>query len=181
MNFKSLAPTHIHAIGAVIAIATLAICGYSIFKSWESRQSGIESSQIRLTQVSEELSVAQQERGRLTNQISNLRSIVEEDKDVIVPRSINELAVEVVALAEQYKLELDQFEPKSEQTKDGKVFHPIVIRLSAPYSALTEWLDQVHEFMPDIHVMSISIRSSGADQSVVSSDIQLNWYKPTSE
>tara|TARA_R110000744_G_scaffold95174_6_gene183953 strand:+ start:1517 stop:2074 length:558 start_codon:yes stop_codon:yes gene_type:complete len=181
MNYKSIAPSHIHAAGSTIAIALVAISGYSVYTSWQSRQSGIESSQIRLSQVSEELSNAQQERGRLTNQISNLQSMVEEDREVIVPTSINELAVEIVALAEQHKLELDQFEPRAPITIDGNTHHPIIIRLTSPYKSLTDWLDEIHEIMPDIHVMSIAIRSTGAEPPVVSSDIEFNWYKPTKE
>lgn len=179
MNLKSITPTQIHLLGATLAIGTLAVCGYSIHASYQSRQSGIESSKLQLTQVSDQLASAQRDRGRLVNRISNLESIVQHQKSITQAASINELAVQLVALAERHELQLEQFEPSSPTTHNQEPIQPISIRLSAPYQSITDWLTELHTTMPDIHVIALSINSQGTTSTTVTSDIRLNWYIPT--
>ncbi|MGJ8635805.1 MAG: hypothetical protein ACSHX5_03040 [Phycisphaerales bacterium] len=183
MNLKSIhmTPTQIHLSGAAIALCALGICAYSIHSSWQSRQSGIESSELELTQVTAQLTAAQQERGRLANQISNLHAIVEDTDDTPRPTNINELAVELIASTEHHQLYLDQFEPSAPKTIGIDQIQPISIRAECTYTSLTNWLNELRDNMPDIHVVSISIRTKNAEESTVFSDIRLNWYIPTDQ
>jgi len=178
MNLKSISPTHIHLLGAAIAVLTLAASGYAVHTSYKSRQSGIESSKLQLTQVSDQLATVQRDRGRLVNKISNLESIVQHQKSITQVASINELAVQLVALAEKHELELEQFEPSSPTTHNQEPIQPISIRLSASYQSVTNWLSELHTAMPDIHVVALSISSQSSTSAIVTSDIRLNWYIP---
>jgi len=183
MNLKStsITPTKIHAIGSVLAVLTLILSAELIYTSWKSQQSSIQSSQHELTQVTTDLSTAQRNRGRLVNQISNLESILINHQAIIQPTSINELAVQVVALAEEHQLQLEQFEPTPPRIIDQNQVQQIALRLTATYQSVTKWLDQLHQTMPDIHVDSISIRSQNIESATVTSDIRLNWYIPTND
>jgi Tfp pilus assembly protein PilO len=181
MILKSTSPSQIHIVGVALSTLILAASVYAVYSSWNSRQSGIESSQLELTQVSTQLSTAQRDRGRLLNQISNLESIVNQQDPALNPTSINELAVQIVELAEKHALNLDQFEPQPIENNALGTFHPISIRLTATYSSVSMWLDQLHILMPDIHVVSITIRSKSAVEPEVTSDIQLNWYNPDND
>lgn len=183
MNLKllPLTPTQIHLTGTTLLLSAFAFSAYSIHRSWESRQSGIQTSQRELTEVTAQLSATQQERGRLTNQISNLQAIVEHTDEAPRPTNLNELAVKLVASTEENNLTLDLFEP-SVPTKIGPdKIQQIVVRFESTYANLVQWLNLIHESMPDIHVISISIRTQNADQSTVYSDIRLNWYMPTDQ
>ena len=181
LNTASITPTKIHAIGSVLAIGILAFSAEIIYTSWNSQQSTIQSSKYELTQITTDLSTAQRDRARLANQISNLESIVINHQTIIQPTSINELAVQVVALAEQHQLQLEQFQPSPPQTLDQDQVQQIDLRLTANFQSVTNWLDQLHKIMPDIHVVAISIRSQSIESATVTSDIRLNWYIPTND
>lgn len=170
---------HIHLVGASLGAVVISLSGYAVYTSWESRKSGIESTQIKLTQITTQLSESQRDRGRLVNQISNLQSIVDEQDDLPKPSTINELAIKIVALAEEYNLQLEQFDPSTSIEVDGDSVVPITLRLTAPYGSLISWLDQIHAVMPDIHVVGIAINSQSTATTVVGSDIRLHWYNPT--
>jgi|GEM_PF-2064832 len=181
LNAQGITPIQIHLIGMAFILLTAAGSAYTVYSSWESHQSGIESSQLELTQVSEELSTAQRDRGRLVNKIANLKAVLKDHNSIIQPNSINELAVEIVALAERHTLEIEQFEPSTPTTLNQDAVQPITMRLSAPYQSITEWLNELHATMPDIHVVGIAIVSQNATAEAVISDIRLNWYIPTSD
>ncbi|MBL4809764.1 MAG: type 4a pilus biogenesis protein PilO [Phycisphaerales bacterium] len=182
LNLNRLSPTQIHLIGAALFLLTVSASAYSLFSSWKYHQSGIESSQHKLTQVSDELSTAHRDRGRLVNKIANLQAVVKDHESIIQPQSINELAVQIVALAEAHALEIEQFEPSPPTTLNQNPIQPITIRLSAPYQSITQWLNKLHNTMPDIHVTGLSIVSqNAATSSSVTSTIRLHWYIPTSQ
>ena len=178
MKLKGCSAPQIHLVGAFLAVATVLLSGYSVFSSWESRKSGIESTQLELTQVTTKLSDAQRDRGRLVNQISNLQSIVDEQEFTPQATSINELAIRVVALAEEFGIELEQFDPGVATTINEDSVMPISLRLTAPYNTLISWIHEIHQVMPDIHVVGISISSQTSTTTSVGSDIRLNWYIP---
>lgn len=183
MNLKSIrmTPTQINLTGTALSLCALGICAYSINSSWKSRQSGIESSKLELTQVTAQLTAAQQERGRLANQISNLHAIVEKTDPTPRPTNINELAVKLIASTELHKLNLDQFEPSDPKMIGTDQVQEIAIRAECTYASLTNWLNELRDNMSDIHVVSISIRTKDAEESTVFSDIRLNWYIPTDQ
>lgn len=183
MNLKSIhmTPIQIHLTGAALSLCAIGLCAYSIHSSWESRQSGIESSKLELTQVTAQLTAAQQERGRLANQISNLHAIVETTDHSLHPTNINELAVKLIASTELHNLNLDQFEPTDPKMIGEDQVQTIAIRAECTYASLTNWLNDLRDTMSDIHIVSISIRSKNAEESTVYSDIRLNWYIPTDQ
>ncbi|MBO6513503.1 MAG: hypothetical protein JJ974_06030 [Phycisphaerales bacterium] len=165
----------------MITLGALGISAYAIHSSWESRQSGIESSQLELSQVTEQLTTAQQQRGRLANQISNLQAIVDVTSNAPRPSNINELAVTLVASTELHGLNLDQFEPEPPRSIGTDEIQSILIRAQCTYQALTNWLNELQSQMPDIHVVSISISTQGPEQATVATDIRLDWYIPTDQ
>jgi len=175
----TLSPARIHLIGASVAAVLIGASAYAVYSSWESHQLGIETSKHDLTQVAEQLSMTQRERGRLVDQIAQLESVVNTINQNAQPSSINELAAQVVALTEQYELQLDRFEPASAQLVDQVQVLPIQLRVIAPYGSVTSWLDEIHASMPDIHVVAVSLISQEAD--IVSTDIRFNWYIPTDD
>ncbi len=174
----SASPLQVHLTGASLATLILAISGYAIYSSWEAQRTDIESSKLELTQVSDQLSSTQSERGRLINQISNLEIVVQERESVIKASSINELAVQLVGLAESHGLELEQFEPSEPSQTNENPTQAILIQVTAPFTTIQTWLDELHAKMPDIHVESISIRSN-VTTGMVSTNIRLNWYIPS--
>lgn len=176
-----ITPTQIHLAGTALTVTAFAFSAYSIYKSWESRQSGIQTSQRELTKVTAQLSATQQERGRLANQISNLQAIVSHTDRTPRPTNINELAVKLVASTEENNLALDQFEPSVPTIVGTDRIQQIAVRSESTYTNLVQWLNLLHETMPDIHVVSVSIRTQNADESTVYSDIRLNWYIPTDQ
>ncbi len=181
INTNGFSSIQIHLIGMTLFLLIAAGSTYAVYSSWDSHQSGIESSQLQLTQVSEDLSTAQRDRGRLISKIANLNLALDDHDSIIQPNSINELAVQIVALAEKHSLELEQFEPSPPTTLNQEAIQPISMRLKAPYQAVSEWLNELHTTMPDIHVVGISIVSQNATAESVSSNIRLNWYIPTSD
>lgn len=174
----SASPTQVHLTGATIASLMIAGSAYTLYSSWEAQQSGIESSQLELTQVSTQLSDTQRERGKLVNQISDLELVVQQRKSYEIITNINQLAVKLVALAESQGLELEQFEPADQTTTNGQPTQEISIQVTASFVSIQSWLDQLHERMPDIHVEALSIRSNSATPGSVSTNIRLNWYIP---
>jgi len=181
VKLKSISPIQIHLLGAALFILTASGSAYSVYASWKSHKSGIESSQHKLTQVTSELSIAQRNRARLVNRITDLHSIVKDYKSIIQPASINELAVQVVALAERHDLEIEQFEPSPPTILNQDDIQPVTIRFTAPYQSVTNWLNELHSTMPDIHVVGITIASQSTAEATVISDIRLNWFIPTSD
>lgn len=183
MNLKSIqmTPTQIHLTGTALSLCALGICAFAIHSAWESRQSEVESSELELTQVTAQLTAAQQERGRLANEISNLHAIVERTDHSPRPTNINELAVKLIASTERHALNLDQFEPSDPKMIGQDQVQSIAIRAECTYSDLTNWLIELRDTMSDIHVVSISIRTKDAEESTVFSDIRLNWYIPTEQ
>ncbi len=174
----SATPTQVHLAGAAIALTMIAGSGYALYSSWEAQQSGIESSQLELTQVSAQLSDTQRERGKLVNQISDLELVVQQRESFEIITNINQLAVKLVALAESQGLELEQFEPADQTTTNGLPTQEISIQVTASFVSIQTWLDQLQERMPDIHVEALSIRSNTAAPGMVSTNIRLNWYIP---
>ena len=183
MNLDSItiSPARIHLLGISIAVVLLGSSAYAVYSSWETRQLGIESHKQDLSQVDESLSASQRQRGRLVDQIAKLESVVKDINLSERPSTLNELAVKVVALAEQYELQLDQFEPAAPTGVGNDQVYPIDLRVIAPYESVTSWLDDIYRTMPDIHVVAISISSQDATSTAVSSDIRLNWYIPTDD
>ncbi len=177
LDSKALSPARIHLIGALLTVMLLGISVYAVYSSWESRQLGIESSKQDLTEVAEQLSMTQRERGRLADQIEQLESVVKNLSMTDQPSAINELAARVVSLTEGHALELERFEPGSEILAGENRVQPVDLRVTAPYGSVTRWLDEIHRDMPDIHVVSVSFMSQTAD--TVSTDIRFNWYIPT--
>jgi len=178
-RLSTFTPIQIHSVGAFIAVGAVAISCYAVYSSWQSRQTGIESSKHELTQISSELSTSQRERGRLQSQIATLQSDLHNHQSIDQPSKINDLATRVVTLAESHNLSLEQFEPEPPIESNGNRVQPISIMLTAPYQSITNWLDQLHSDMPDIHVEGISIRSQSPADPTVKSDIRLKWYIPT--
>ena len=176
---NSLTPKQIHGSGVSLSILMIGLCVYLVHSSWKSRQTGIESTQHELTQVTTQLSDAQIQRGRLVNQISDLQSMVDEQHHAQRAMSLNELAILIVALAEEHQLRLEQFDPAQRTSIEGDSVVPITLRLSAPYASLTDWLDEIHETMSDIHVVGILITSQSSTTTVIGADIRLHWYIPT--
>jgi Tfp pilus assembly protein PilO len=174
----SATPTKVHLAGAVVATLMIVGSSYALYSSWEAQQSGIESSQLEITQVSSQLSDTQRERGRLVNQISNLEVVVQQHDSIEHITNMNELAVKLVALAESQGLELEQFEPGTESTTNGLPSQEIAIQVTASFVSIQTWLNQLHELMPDIHVEALSIRSNNSAPGMVSTNIRLNWYIP---
>lgn len=181
LKLPPLNPTQIHLAGTALLVGALAFSAYSIHSSWKHHQSGIQTSKLELTEVTSQLSATQQERGRLTNQISNLQAIVEHTDRSPRPTNINELAVKLVASTEENNLLLDQFEPGAPITIGQDEIQQIAVRSESTYANLLQWLDMLHETMPDIHVVSVSIRTQNAEESTVYSEIRLNWYIPTDQ
>ncbi len=178
LSKSNITPGQIHIAGALILLMLLSTSGYFLYTSWASRQSGIETSELELSQVSLELANTHNERGQMVNQISNLESRVIEDAEWVKSKSLNELAAQLVLMAEEKELFVDQFEPATPVVVDGVRMQPIQIRFLAPYSSISEWLDTVHRLMPDIHVMSISITSPSHTAWNVNADIRINWHIP---
>ena len=174
----SASPIQVHLTGASLATLILAISGFVIYSSWEAQRTDIETSKLELSQVSDQLSSTQSERGHLINQISNLETVVQERESVIIASSINELAVQLVGLAESHGLELEQFEPSEPSQTNENPTQAISIQVTAPFTTIQTWLDELHNKMPDIHVESLSI-SSNVTSGMVSTNIRLNWYIPS--
>lgn len=175
----SVSPIQIHIIGAIASVVVLMASGYTVLSSWRSRELGIKAYQRELALVSDELSTAQRVRGRLLNQVADLESDAKSYDTVQSPQSINQLAVKIVALAEKYGLQLDQFEPSGPIANGTNLVQPIAMQAAAPYESVISWLDELHRSLPDIHVVALSIRSQGAGTASVNTNIQLNWYIPT--
>jgi hypothetical protein len=175
----SAKPIQVHLAGATCSALILAISGFAIYSSWEAQRTDIESSQLELTQVSAQLSSTQSERGKLINQISNLETVVQEREFVLKASSINELAVQLVAFAESQGLELEQFEPSEPKLTNNNPTQAISIQVTAPFSSIQTWLDELHAQMPDIHVEGLSIRANASADGMVSTNIRLNWYIPS--
>lgn len=176
----TLTPLQINIAGAFLCLTVIAGSGFAVYSSWNARNAGIESSQQRITQISNELSKAQRDRAQLMNQIESLESSIQDSDTIIRSYSVNELAANIVAMTEEYQLTLEQFQPTDEIQIDAETVQPITMRVFSPYSTVSDWLDSLHQSMPDIHVQSISIQSQSDTTSTVITDIRLHWYKPTS-
>ncbi|MFK7760298.1 MAG: type 4a pilus biogenesis protein PilO [Phycisphaerales bacterium] len=133
---------------------------------------------MTLSQITNDLSVTQRERTNLLAQLEAYQNIENVFLGYERPDSINELAVLAVALTEESGLELEQFQPQEPRTIDEQLVYPITVRITAEFSKLSAWLDQIHERMPDIHIMAISIRSLNAESTTITTDIRINWYSP---
>lgn len=176
----SLTPLQINIAGAFVCLTVIAGSGFAVYSSWNARKAGIKSSQQRITQISDELSMAQRDRSRLLNQIEKLESSTQASDTIIRSYSVNELAANIVAMTEEHQLTLEQFQPTDEIQIDAETVQPISMRVFSPYNTVSDWLDTLHQSMPDIHVQSISIQSQSETTSTVITDIRLHWYKPTS-
>lgn len=169
---------HIQLAGCAIAASILTGSLYAVYSSWNIHQRDIESSKMTLSQITNELSTAQRERTQLLAQLESYQTIDNLFDGYQRPESINELAVLAVALTEEAGLELEQFQPQEPRVINDQSVYPITVRITADYSKLSAWLDQIHERMPDIHIMSISIRSLNAQSTTITTDIRINWYSP---
>lgn len=180
------ASTPVKAI--VLLILFLAVCGGAIFWLVKPKLEALETSEKKEVVLKEEFERKQKKASNLQayeDQLAEMRETFGSMlKSLPDNTEIENILVEISRAASANNLEILQFKPKTEQSKDFYAEYPIGMKLRGTYIELTGFLSAVAglERIVTLHDMNLSPQNSGDDQEgVISIDLNAKTYRYLSD
>ena len=166
----------VHIAGASICLLITAGSVWFAADSVARRRGLFLSSRHELTSVRAELDETVGQRTKLASQMRTLSEATRDSLELSPSRSLNTRSAAMTQLAEQTEISIDSLQP-GDMIRDAKVpVQPLELIGSASADQTADFLTQLGERMPDIHVQHIELTSVSLGSDRVRIRLTLYWF-----
>lgn len=166
----------IHAVGAIvcvlIAVGSIGFAAHSVSK----RRGLFLSTRHQLTNIKAELNNTIAQRASLATRVQRLQRQTQQQLKLVSVKNINARSVDIARLAESSEISVDSLQPLAFISDARVPVQPLELIGSAEADSVSQFLAQLAQSMPDIHIQSIELASESIGSEQVRLRLLMYWF-----